>query len=98
MHLKQATTINVKYKPVIDPPDNTKPMFLVQGQPATLYCKYTSNPVSGTLVTWYKNGVAIAFDNNSQKKDVFQRASADASILRIESIEKSIEGEAVSFS
>ena len=90
-HLTQATTINVRYKPRVEKQLNMEPIFKVQGESVTLYCKYEANPVSGTVVTWYREGRRIAAFGQ-QKQGRFLRASADASILRIESLDTSIEG------
>ena len=90
VHLTQATTINVRYRPRIDKAPSVEPTYRVQGESVTLYCKYEANPVSGTLVTWYREGRVVAF--GKQEKENFLRASADASILRIGTLERGQEG------
>ncbi len=89
IHLTQATTINVRYKPRIQRPGKIDAIYKVQGGSITLYCKYEANPASGTIVTWYREGRVLAFDTIGSR---FSKASKDASILRVESLEPSIEG------
>ena len=57
-HLKQTTTINVKFKPEIigKPNGSTEIIHAVEGESVTLTCNFKANPMSGANIKWYKNG------------------------------------------
>ena len=59
VHLKRATTINVKYRPEIERSTNIHVINAVRGEPVMIECRYKANPMQGTQVTWYKDGYKI---------------------------------------
>ena len=87
MHLKQDTTINVKYKPEVARKPSLDIIYSIQDDRVDLYCKYEANPMLGTVVSWYKNGKLITFAEEN-----FERGSEDSSILKIVGVTKESEG------
>lgn len=54
--MKQATTINVKFKPEVERPNTTHVIHAVEGEPLALACNFKANPTIGANTRWYKNG------------------------------------------
>ena len=87
IHLKRDTTINVKYKPVVEKLPRIEMLNAVHGEPISLLCKFTANPASGVKVTWYRNGLVLDRDQSTDKRT----DKADGSVLRMDA-DKSLEG------
>ena len=87
IHLKRDTTINVKYKPVVQKLPRIEMLNAVHGEPISLLCKFTANPASGVKVTWYRNGLVLDRDQSTDKRT----DKADGSVLRMDA-DKSLEG------
>ena len=51
IHLKRDTTINVKYKPVVEKLPRIEMVNAVHGEPISLACRFTANPTAGVQVS-----------------------------------------------
>ena len=59
-HLKETTTINVKFSPeVLRPNGSAKVFHAVEGEPLLLECQFRANPSKGAHVKWFRNGHSI---------------------------------------
>ena len=69
VHLKQTTTINVKFKPeIIKVNGSTEIIHAVEGEPLALTCNFKANPMVGANIKWYKNGHLLENHPHQQGK------------------------------
>eukprot|EP00094_Tigriopus_californicus_P006888 TCALIF_06634-PA protein Name:"Similar to HMCN2 Hemicentin-2 (Homo sapiens)" AED:0.02 eAED:0.03 QI:0/0.5/0.28/0.85/1/1/7/253/1111 len=87
LHLKQDTTINVKFAPEIESRSSVNLLESVHGEEISLVCRYHANPMLGTKVTWFLNGEPIDYELRG-----FAHESEDNSVLKITEVDKSAQG------
>ena len=69
-HLKQTTTINVKFKPeILKPNGTTEIIHAIEGEVVTLTCNFKANPMVGANIKWYKNGHLL--ESNPQQEGMY---------------------------
>jgi len=64
IHLKRDTTINVKYKPVVEKLARIEMVNAVHGEPISLACRFTANPTAGVQVSISPTLFCEAVQNN----------------------------------
>ena len=70
-HLKQTTTINVKFKPeILKPNGTTEIIHAIEGEVVTLTCNFKANPMVGANIKWYKNGHLL--ESNPQQEGMYK--------------------------
>ena len=76
VHLKQTTTINVKFKPeILKPNGTTEIIHAVEGEVVTLTCNFKANPMVGANIKWYKNGHLMENNQGRQQGKLFKSMS-----------------------
>ena len=75
VHLKQTTTINVKFKPeILKPNGTTEIIHAIEGEVVTLTCNFKANPMVGANIKWYKNGHLL--ESNPQQEGMYNLANS----------------------
>ena len=69
VHLKRATTINVKYKPEIEQKMGMQVINAIRGEPVIIECRFKANPMHGVRVQWYKDGYKIIKGGERQSSE-----------------------------